>query len=105
MDTFEELGSCGIFCANCGNYKKNENCQGCRNETELLEDCPTRICAINKGILFCGQCADFPCSILSDFYFDGKPSHKQAYQNMLEINEIGAAAWLLRQQEEQVDKE
>ena len=81
----EDLSFCGIYCKTCNNYKKNENCQDCKHETELLWDCPIRICAMERGVLHCGQCTEFPCEELNSFYHDGKPSHLQAYKNLLEI--------------------
>ena len=94
---YEELSYCGFACAACSNFKKNENCQGCRAETKLLWDCDIRICAIERGLLHCGLCSEFPCKTLMDFYHDGKPSHLQAYKNMQRIREIGAEQWLLEQ--------
>jgi len=91
---YEALSYCGFACTSCNNYKKNENCQGCRNEAKLLEDCPTRTCAIKRGLLHCGLCEEFPCEELQAFYHDDKPSHLQAYKNMLDIIEMGADEWL-----------
>ncbi|MDR2035882.1 MAG: DUF3795 domain-containing protein [Coriobacteriales bacterium] len=85
VNTSVALSYCGINCTSCGNYKKNENCQGCRDEPNLLWDCTTRTCAIERGFLHCGQCDEFPCDELSRFYHDGKPSHLQAYHNMLDL--------------------
>ena len=94
---YETLSYCGIFCGTCKNYKQNMNCAGCRNEPELLHDCPSRACAMERKLLHCGQCSEFPCDVLNNFYNDGKPHRKQAYFNMLEIMEIGADEWLSRQ--------
>lgn len=94
MDQFETLSLCGIYCGGCKNYKVNANCMGCRNEKELLDDCPTRTCCIAKGHLHCGQCEDFPCSVLNAFYTDGIALHELAYKNMLKIKEMGEDKWL-----------
>ena len=98
MDTYEVLSYCGIYCKTCGNFKKNENCLGCRNEPNLLWDCTMRTCAIERGYLHCGQCDEFPCEEANSFYHDGKPSHLQAYENMLDIIELGADEWLQKQE-------
>ena len=74
------------------------NCQGCRNEMELLADCPTRVCAMKKSLLHCGQCENFPCEELNEFYHDGNPNHQLAYSNMKCIIEEGVSCWLLKQQ-------
>jgi hypothetical protein len=96
MDKYEALSYCGYACVKCKNYKQNMNCAGCRNETELISDCPTRVCAAERGLLHCGECSDFPCDELNGFYNDGNPGHLQAYHNMLEIKEIGVDEWLKR---------
>ncbi|MCL2402157.1 MAG: DUF3795 domain-containing protein [Oscillospiraceae bacterium] len=97
MGKYEALSYCGMFCGECANYKQNMNCQGCRNETALVDDCPTRACAIQRGLLHCGECGEFPCVMLNDFYYDGKPSHLAAFHNMQKIIKNGADEWLMEQ--------
>jgi len=97
MNNYEMLSFCGIYCGACVNFKRNLNCAGCRNEPSLVSDCPTRDCTIERGLLHCGECADFPCSVLDAFYNDGKPMHLAAYHNMLEIIKDGADLWLEKQ--------
>jgi hypothetical protein len=99
MDQYEKLSLCGLYCGGCKNYKENYNCMGCRNEKELVDDCPTRACCIDKGLLHCGLCEDFPCGILNDFYTDGMKHHELAFKNMLDIKERGAEQWLNDQEE------
>jgi len=36
-------------------------CRGCREGGCLLGDCGVRACALERGVDFCGLCADFPC--------------------------------------------
>jgi hypothetical protein len=98
MEDHEALSYCGIYCGRCKNYKKNANCQGCRNEKSLVNDCPTRACAIGKGLLHCGECGEFPCATLEEFYSDGVPHHVTALENMRRIVEIGPERWLLEQE-------
>lgn len=97
MNNYETLSYCGVYCGTCGNYKQNLNCAGCRNEPEMVDDCPTRACAIERGLLHCGECDDFPCKVLSGFYNDGNPKHLAAYHNMLDIIKDGADSWLEKQ--------
>ena len=78
------ISFCGIDCNNCHNYKKKVNCQGCKEELELINDCAIRNCALAKNISHCGECANFSCSLLNDFYSDGNKKHQQAYLNMLD---------------------
>ena len=99
MDKYEALSYCGVYCGNCGNYKQNLNCLGCRNEPSMVDDCPTRTCAIERKLLHCGECDDFPCTVLNDFYNDGNPKRLAAFYNMREIIETGADKWLAGQSE------
>ncbi len=96
MIALEKLSFCGIYCGGCLNFKKNYNCQGCRVDETLLEDCPFIPCAKAKTLTHCGECQEFPCTMMSDFYNDGNPSHYKAFENMKEIIEIGHEAWLLK---------
>ena len=94
MSDYEALSYCGIFCGDCKNFKKNMNCQGCRNEPTMVDDCPTRTCAVSRNLLHCGECKEFPCEELDKFYNDGSPQHLSAYHNMKKIIELGADNWL-----------
>jgi hypothetical protein len=97
MDRLAELGYCGIYCGACKNFRKNMNCMGCRQEQKLVEDCPSRKCTISKNLTHCGECAEFPCKMLKDFYEDGVPLHYEAYKNILRINKNGMEDWLNEQ--------
>ena len=97
MKHLDKLGYCGLYCGGCRNFKKNADCMGCRDEKEMLDDCPTRTCVVEKGLLFCGECDEFPCSMLNEFYKDGNPIHDLAFRNALRIREIGADNWLREQ--------
>ena len=99
MGKYETLSYCGIYCGKCKNYKKNMNCCGCRNELSLVNDCPTRACAIRRKLLHCGECDEFPCEMLNDFYHSGNPLHLSAFHNMQEIIKNGVDNWLRLQGE------
>lgn len=105
MKGHETLSFCGIYCGACKNYKKNMNCMGCRYEKELVNDCPTRLCAFKKGLLHCGECENFPCDELNNFYNDGNQHHKLAFQNILRIKEIGIENWLSEQEKKVIINE
>ncbi len=95
----EELSYCGLYCGGCKNYKEYANCMGCRNEKEMVDDCPTRKCCIEKEILHCGECNDFPCDMMKEFY-NSEGKHKQlAYENIGNINTVGIENWILEQKE------
>jgi hypothetical protein len=47
------------------------DCDGCKTEGGRLfsnNDCPMRICAIEKGIESCAHCDDYPCEELDNLF-------------------------------------
>lgn len=81
------VAPCGIDCGTCEFYlsKHNEQileylvskgipnhilpCEGCRSIEGkcpiMPSDCETYTCAKIKGVAFCSDCKDFPCSMLA----------------------------------------
>ena len=53
----ESLAPCGLFCGNCGSLKRGR-CKGCQVEPGFKR-CPVRLCAVEKKITTCAECADF----------------------------------------------
>ena len=51
------IASCGLFCANCGKYKRNK-CPGCRENTKATW-CKIRSCCMEKHIANCSFCTEF----------------------------------------------
>jgi len=83
--------------------ERNENvkpeevrCEGCRGPLHLhwSSDCKMMLCAKNKGIEYCFQCKDFPCSLLKEFSQDGIAHHKRTVENMKQMKEKGLDAWI-----------
>lgn len=62
---------CGLSCQNCG-YKEKNNCGGCiaTKGNTFHGKCEIAECAKKKEINFCGECADFPCEIITKFSND-----------------------------------
>jgi hypothetical protein len=56
------IGGCGFYCGSCPTYIKGE-CAGCRAAHEK-GNCFTFDCVQERGLAYCGQCADFPCDEL-----------------------------------------
>jgi hypothetical protein len=97
------LSYCGLYCGGCKNYQENSGeyqCQGCRVEDKLVSDCPTKACAAGKNLLHCGQCSDFPCATLDNFYQDGLKHHALAFVNIQRLNNLGPEEWLKEQEKE-----
>jgi hypothetical protein len=62
-------------------YFASENCHGCRNEQcKLFTNCGVRSCHQEKGVDFCYQCDEFPCTKTN---FD-----EHLYKAWVQINEI-----------------
>jgi hypothetical protein len=81
------VAPCGLDCGNCEFYlsKQNEQileylvskgipkavlpCNGCRyadGKCPVMQtDCTTYSCAKSKGVAFCSDCKEFPCSMLN----------------------------------------
>lgn len=102
MSQLKLVSFCGLYCGGCRSYEENSDvgCHGCREETELVNDCPTRKCAMAKGLTHCGECDTFPCSELNDFYNDGIAHHALARRNIELIRLGGLSSWLNQQEEE-----
>jgi hypothetical protein len=86
MDMLNELiAFCGVDCGACPDYSE-QKCPGCRRTEWPADDpCPPVACCGKRGIAVCGQCEDFPCQMMREFY-EESDSHRAAYARMLELN-------------------
>lgn len=106
--------ACGLFCPACIVYiatretpEKREKlsqtlkiplemlqCDGCRSARRFsyCQTCKLIVCAREKGLDFCGSCADFPCADLKEFQ-GGKPHRLELWQDQARIREAGYEAW------------
>ncbi|NWG10937.1 DUF3795 domain-containing protein [Candidatus Bathyarchaeota archaeon] len=119
------ISNCGLNCAQCdiyqagrGNeklrneildwFKKERNeplkpeqitCMGCRGppDNHWSSDCKMLLCAKNKGLNYCFQCEDFPCTIVKKFATDDVSHHKRTVENAKEMRKIGLEAWIAQQ--------
>ena len=115
----ELVSYCGLACFNCSIYTENitpelsellakqfgvepENaaCCGCKSPTgnhcHLPEEgCKEMKCAINKGVEFCSDCTEFPCSLLAPTA-DGAADfpHNTKVYNLARIKNIGLEEWM-----------
>ena len=115
---------CGLYCGACGVYRARRDnnakrleyvlkawnmpqdeaqCDGCLGGgalTPYCRDCKMRQCAAQKpGVIRCGDCPDFPCSLITDFNNDGMRHHAEAIKNLKHLSAIGAEKWIVEQEE------
>jgi len=112
-------GACGLYCGACPIYRMYEDqdterleraarevfhcqpeeirCEGCRGPVDCLwtPNCRIVACIQERGIIFCHECADFPCDDLSAFSADRSDI---PLSNLRRLAEVGLAAWLAEQE-------
>ena len=73
--TREEITAyCGLECEGC-EFVENCHCGGCIATKGFPfhaenEPCPVAKCAMDHGVIFCGDCGEFPCTLLESFSYD-----------------------------------
>jgi len=105
---------CGLFCPACSVYiGTNEDperlkaiaerlerpveellCNGCRSEKRCFycEACNLKKCAAQKGVDFCGLCADYPCETLKIFQAE-MPHRIELWKSQEMIKKAGYEKW------------
>ena len=74
---FDELAPCGVFCGACPSCHKT--CKGCASEDKAQIrkskwSCKIRTCCYDqKKLDFCGQCPEFPCTIVNKKLVESHP--------------------------------
>ena len=122
MKNNDSIAYCGLYCPMCSlmtTYQTGDtahlqamperydrfksspldecNCSGCKLD-DYCGDCAIKDCAEQKGYTSCADCADMPCSFVSDFANDGMPHHADALRNLYRIKEAGYDKWLQEMQ-------
>ncbi len=64
---------CGLLCRECP-YQEQAGCRGCINIEKPFwgESCQVKSCCETGKHEHCGQCQDFPCSLLEHFAYDAE---------------------------------
>jgi hypothetical protein len=106
---------CGLFCPSCTVYiasmydrarlqklasrfsvtVEEMECHGCRSDKRGLycnKRCKMSKCAAEKGIEFCGECKDYPCTELKEFQSQ-MPHRNGLWASQRRIKESGLAKW------------
>ena len=62
---------CGVLCTEC-KYRESMKCNGCLDIAKPFwgEKCRVKSCCESKELLYCGECATFPCDLLNSFSYD-----------------------------------
>lgn len=110
------IAPCGIDCANCELFEENGmtevwervarytgkpadqvKCIGCRSAggCSIHEDCKTLDCVNTKGLDYCFECEDFPCTFLLPAVdrADTLPHNLKVF-NLCRIKAVGEEAFL-----------
>ncbi|NPV90976.1 MAG: DUF3795 domain-containing protein [Firmicutes bacterium] len=107
---------CGLFCPSCGLYQATiegdqeklkgiaerfgrtideVTCEGCRTDNRSFfcnNLCTMFKCAGERGIRFCGECADYPCGPLKEFQ-SLAPHRLELWNAHARIKEAGYEQW------------
>jgi hypothetical protein len=106
---------CGLYCEACAlfiatkedpvrlkamaaRFQVSENeieCHGCRSAKRgpYCETCKMFTCAAGRGIDFCGECADYPCTDLKKFQSE-RPHRIELWDDLEQIKTKGYIHWL-----------
>jgi hypothetical protein len=119
---------CGLYCGACvirSAVKKNDpqfiefiadglarylghpvgveevDCDGCLSAVRAApcRECEIRDCAAAKGIVWCSQCPDFPCQVITDFNNDEFDHHSEVLDNIRRQQEVGIDGWIGEQEQ------
>jgi hypothetical protein len=110
----EKAAVCGLFCPACTIYIASHedhqrlpalakrygvsaaavSCDGCRSDQRYAycATCHMFRCAAEKGIDFCGQCAQHPCPEMRQFQ-EQKPHRLEIFQAQARIAKVGYEQW------------
>lgn len=82
--------------------KEDLICKGCLGPLEIhwSPDCEMMLCAREKGLKYCFECEDFPCTFVEKFAVDGMEHHRRAVERSKRMKKIGLEAWIAEQEAE-----
>jgi hypothetical protein len=105
---------CGLFCPACTIYIGTQDdperlkplaqmmnvpvealyCDGCRMERRntFCTTCKMSKCAVEKGIDFCIECAEYPCAELKEFQAH-MPHRLELWDSLVRIRKVGYEKW------------
>jgi len=106
------VAPCGLYCGACravlstqegnaapksGSKMPSMECDGCLGGGRVLAHvtkCAIRECAASKTkSRRCSECAEFPCSRITDFNNDGAQHHSEVLANLRQLRTMGIKDW------------
>ena len=105
------VAPCGLYCGACTAYLATHDdragtgkakgpsmqcdaCMGNGRAPAHVSKCAIKVCAAEKTKTGrCSECADFPCSIISDFNNDGVQHHGEVLENLRQLRTMGITEW------------
>jgi hypothetical protein len=106
---------CGLYCGSCtaflatkenkvkelaAQWQREEDdviCHGCKSGkvANYCRTCGLKECARKKGLEFCYQCEEYPCTQLDGFRSNPQyPYHIEVYDYLQTIKQYGVKHWL-----------
>ena len=80
----DPIAYCGVDCAACHDFTSGK-CPGCRKtQWDAGDECMPVACCRERHIAYCGECGEFPCADMADFYKESE-SHEKAHALMEKI--------------------
>lgn len=96
MNKAELIAPCGLGCFLCSCYLDN-SCKGCieqKGKCGSVENCATWHCAEDKGVRYCFECGEFPCSKLQPAADQaGNYPHNFKLYNLCRMKLVGVECW------------
>ena len=111
---------CGLFCPSCtvyigtaedpdrlkllakrfGRPIEDLECSGCRSDnlSFYCKTCTMKKCAADRGIKFCSECDDYPCSELKTFQTEA-PHRADLWTSLEQIKNEGWKKWFAKMTE------
>lgn len=87
------IAYCGVDCSACPDHSGGK-CPGCRKTVwDEGDECMPIACCKKRGISCCGECGDFPCPDMDEFYGESD-SHRLAYARMYRVSKKGREAMI-----------
>ncbi len=84
---------CGIFCGTCPKYIDNK-CRGASHHCKVRKCKGIYVCSKNRGLNFCYECKNFPCSRFKQFAKSWSTLGQDLIENQKLLQKLGESEWL-----------